>query len=91
MSSVGTGVSVVPGEYTLGLSNKNPNAANPDQPYVLEIGLERDPVHEAEPDDSLQTASPLVLSGVTRGHYYPSRNLLSGEADVADDVGEGAA
>ncbi|HBL16199.1 MAG: hypothetical protein A2X36_11465 [Elusimicrobia bacterium GWA2_69_24] len=77
-------IGVVPGPYTLALSNKNPKAANPDQTYVLELALDRDPGHEAEPDDSLQTASPLVLSGVTRGRYYPSRNLLAGDTDYME-------
>ncbi|MDE2038990.1 MAG: hypothetical protein KGO96_00080 [Elusimicrobia bacterium] len=59
------------------ISNKNPAFANPTQKYVLTTRLQRGPGHETEPDETPQTASALEVPGVTRGHYFPSRDLLS--------------
>jgi hypothetical protein len=72
------------GAAYIGVSNKNAQFANPAQPYTLELKVLRGPGREREPDDSPQTASKLELPGVTRGHYYPSRNLLSGDTDYAE-------
>ena len=66
------------------VSNKNPQFAGSDQPYSLGIKVLRGPGREREPDDSPQTAGKLELPGVTRGHYYPSRNLLSSDTDYTE-------
>lgn len=73
-----------PGPYYIVLKNKNPSANNPDQPYALDVKLEKAVGREREPNDTPQTASPLELPGVTRGHYWPSQNLLSGDTDYVE-------
>lgn len=74
-----------PGPYYIVLSNKNPQANNPTQPYLMEVKLEK-PVGRAEkPDDTPQTASRLEVPGVTRGHYWPVQNLLASDTNYAQE------
>lgn len=65
------------------LSNKDPQAG-PGQEYSLELRLAYGPGREREPNESVQSATPLEAPGVTRGHYYPSRNLISGDTDYLE-------
>ena len=78
-------VGVHPGAYYIVLSNKNESADKPEQPYLMDVALEPAAGRERKPDDTLQRASPLELPGVTRGHYWPARNLLSEGTDVAEE------
>jgi hypothetical protein len=66
------------------IANKNAKFANPQQKYLLELRIQRGPGRELEPNDTAQTASKLDLPGVTRGHYFPSRNLLSDDTDYLE-------
>ena len=77
-------IGVHPGPVYLILSNKNEKADNPTQPYAMEVKLDKAVGRELEPNDTPQTASPLDIPGVTRGHYFPSRNLLSGDTDYLE-------
>lgn len=72
------------GPHYIVVSNKDPKAANQDQKYALDIKLSKGTGREREPNDTPQTASPLELPGVTRGHHYPGRNLLSGDTDYLE-------
>lgn len=72
------------GFYYIVVSNKNEKADNPSQAYAMQVKLEKAAGHESEPNDSPQTAGPLELPGVTRGHYFPSKNLLSGDTDYVE-------
>jgi len=72
------------GPNYLKISNKNPQFQPTGQAYALDVKIARGPGHEMEPDDSPQTASKLELPGVTRGHYYPSKNLLASDTDYAE-------
>ncbi len=72
------------GPTYLKISNKNPGYAASGQEYDLDVKIARGPGREMEPDDSPQTASKLELPGVTRGHYFPSRNLLAADTDYAE-------
>lgn len=76
-------IGVPEGECLIGLSNKSPKAGS-SQPYTLETTISPSAGREREPDDSAQTASPFELPGVTRGRFYPARNLLSGDTDYAE-------
>ncbi len=77
-------VGVHPGSYYIVVSNKNPDASNPTQAYSMEVELEKPTGHEMEPNETMQTASPLDVPGVTTGHYWPSRNLLAGDTDYLE-------
>lgn len=66
------------------ISNKNEKFNNPTQRYGLEIRVARGLGREREPDDTPQTASQMDIPGVTRGHYFPSSNLLSGDTDYLE-------
>lgn len=66
------------------VSNKNSKFANAEQAYTLELRVQRGPGREQEPDDTAQTAGKLEMPGVTRGHYFPSRNLLSDDTDYLE-------
>lgn len=79
-----TDVGLPRGFVYVSVSNKNPGFAGSDQKYVLELKLQRGPGREREPNDSAAAAAKLDLPGVTRGHYHPSRNLLSGDTDYAE-------
>ena len=72
-------IGVHAGSYYISVSNKNPAADNPTERYVLDVRLQKAVSHELEPNETAQQASPLELPGVTRGHYWPSRNLLAGD------------
>lgn len=76
---------VTRGEYYVVLSNKNPRANNPAQKYVLSAKLESSAARELEPNDTPLTASRLEVNGVTRGHYYPTTNLLAQDLDQAEE------
>ena len=76
---------VTRGEYYVVLSNKNPKADNPTQKYLLSASLESDAGREREPNDTALTASPLVVNGVTRGHYYPTTNPLYLEGNKGEE------
>ena len=76
---------VTRGDWYVVLSNKNPKADNPSQRYVLSAKLESAAGRELQPDDTPMTASPLVLNGVTRGHYFPTVNLLADEPGKAEE------
>lgn len=73
------------GEYYVVLSNKNPKAANPSQEYALECVVEASEGREWEPDDRALLATPLTPGGVTKGHYFPTQNLLSDAEDKAEE------
>lgn len=77
-------VGVRAGSYLVVLSNKNPKFANPQQNYALELSLEKSVSREAEPNETAQSASRLELPGVTRGHFWPTQNLLAGDTDYLE-------
>ncbi|MBI5624446.1 MAG: pre-peptidase C-terminal domain-containing protein [Elusimicrobia bacterium] len=81
----GLDLGVSPGFYYLAVSNKNPKANNPSQEYGLDVKLDPAPGSEAEPNDTPLAASTLTVGGVTRGHYFPSRNLLSATTDQIEE------
>lgn len=68
---------VRPGDYFVVLSNKNDKANNPKQEYELRSSLSAAGSRESEPDDTPLTAQLIEPNGVTRGHYFPTQNLLS--------------
>jgi hypothetical protein len=72
-----------PGPYYIVLSNKNPAANNPSQPYLMEVKLEKSIGRGQKPDGTPQTASTLVVPGVTRAHYWPIANLLASDTGYA--------
>jgi len=67
---------VAPGIYYLTVSNKNPAANNPSQEYKLVTKFEPSAGRERQPNFSALTAQPIDAGGVTRGWYWPTRNLL---------------
>ncbi len=73
------------GDYYIVVSNKNPKAANPEQEYVLRVKVDPPESREAEPNDKALSANLLPLNGVVRGHYFPTRNLLSEEPDQLEE------
>lgn len=73
------------GEYFVALSNKNAKANNPGQEYALECAVEAAEGREWEPDDRPLLATPLAPGGVTKGHYFPTQNLLSDAEDKAEE------
>lgn len=77
-------VGVGRGPHYVVVSNKDPQGANLEQKYSLELKLWKGTGREREPNDFPQAASPLELPGVTRGHHYPGRNLLSGDTDYLE-------
>jgi len=74
------------GFYFLALSNKNPKANNPSQPYTLEVRVDSDAGSEREPNDSAPAANVIEAGSVVRGHYFPSQNLLAPSAAPAPDA-----
>lgn len=70
---------VVRGVYYLVLSNKNPEADNTEQTYTLKTSLTSGVRWESEPNDRALLADVLEPGELMRGHYFPSRNLLSVE------------
>ncbi|MFA6319012.1 MAG: PPC domain-containing protein [Elusimicrobiota bacterium] len=81
----GLDLGVSAGLYYLAVSNRNAKANNPKQEYVLDIKLEPGPGSESEPNDTALAASTLTVGGVTRGHYFPSRNLLAATTDQVEE------
>lgn len=77
-------VGVHAGTYFVVVSNKNPKFSNPDQAYALELALEKAVGREMEPNETMQSASRLDLPGVTRGHFWPTQNLLAGDTDYTE-------
>lgn len=77
-------IGLKPGAYAIVLSNKNEKAESGAQAYTLEIKLSQGPGREREPNETPQSATPLELPGVTRGHFFPARNLLAGDTDYAE-------
>lgn len=73
------------GIYYLSVSNKNPRGNNPTQEYRLETKLESDKGREREPNDSAATAQPISAGGSVRGHFWPTRNLLSEDPDAGEE------
>ncbi|MBI5631752.1 MAG: hypothetical protein HY921_12815 [Elusimicrobia bacterium] len=73
------------GVYYIVVSNKNEKGANPSQEYQLRVRLDPGLGHEREPNDSPQTASVLELPGVTKGHFFPSKNLLAPDKDFEEE------
>jgi hypothetical protein len=76
---------VTRGDYYVVLSNKNPQADNPAQKYLLKATLESDIGREREPNDTALTSSLLVANGVTRGHYHPTVNSLYQEGGQGEE------
>lgn len=74
-----------PGPVFVVLSNKNLQANNPDQAYLMEVKLDKPAGRAQKPDDTPRTASRLELPGVTRGHYWPVQNLLSSDTNYAQE------
>lgn len=73
------------GDYYVVLSNNNAKASNPEQEYELKAKLETGDGREREPNDRPLLANKLSPGGVTRGHYYPTQNLLSEAEDKAEE------
>jgi hypothetical protein len=76
---------VSPGAYYLVVSNKNPTANNPTQQYDLETTLESPKGREREPDDGALSAQPIEPDGTVRGHYWPTKNLLSDDPNAVEE------
>lgn len=77
---------VEPGPYFVVLSNKNPSLAGQDQAYRMTATLGPGRGREREPNDRALLANPLKPgSGILRGHYFPSRNLLSEDGAAEED------
>jgi hypothetical protein len=76
---------VSPGVYYLVVSNANPNANNPTQEYRLETHFDAAAGREREPNDTALTAQALEAGGVVRGHYWPTRNLLSEDPEAGEE------
>ncbi|MBI4679501.1 MAG: hypothetical protein HY748_18160 [Elusimicrobia bacterium] len=81
----GLDLGIAPGFYYLAVSNKNSRANNPSQEYALELRLGPALGNESEPDDTPLTASALTIAGVTRGHFFPTRNLLSATTEQLEE------
>lgn len=77
-------VGVRAGSYLVVVSNKNQGFSNPEQAYTLELALTKAVGRELEPNETAQSASRLDLPGVTRGHFWPSQNLLAGDTDYVE-------
>lgn len=73
------------GDYYVVVANKNPKANNPTQTYTLAVKLEAPAGHELEPNDRALSADKLETSGLLRGHYFPTQNLLSEAEDKAEE------
>ncbi|MBI3549990.1 MAG: hypothetical protein HY078_13210 [Elusimicrobia bacterium] len=73
------------GTYFVTLSNKNPKANNPDQEYEISFKLDSADGREAEPNDRMLFANALVPGSVTRGHYFPTQNLLGDTTGQVDE------
>jgi len=77
-------IGLPPGTAYVVLKNKNAKAADHGQSYALTLKLEPGQGREREPDDRAPQAAPLEPGGVVKGHYYPSRNLLSDDTGYAE-------
>ena len=78
-------IGVHKGSYYIVLSNKNPSANNPSQPYVMDVRVGSAAGNELEPNDSAAAANPIEPGGLVRGHYFPAQNLLAGTTDQAEE------
>lgn len=73
------------GVYYIALSNKNPKAGNPTQPYLLQVKTESAAGREQEPNDKAIMTNELQPGGIVRGHYFPSQNLLAADNEKIED------
>jgi hypothetical protein len=80
-----TDLGVARGEAFVVLSNKDPQADNKSQKYVLTSRLDSAVGREREPNDTALTAGPLEINGVTRGHYHPCVNPLNDDPGRSEE------
>lgn len=73
------------GSYYLVVANKNEKAANAEQEYELATTVEPAAGREAEPNDKALQATPVEPSGTVRGHYWPTKDLLSEDPDAVEE------
>ncbi|OGR94356.1 MAG: hypothetical protein A2V88_17115 [Elusimicrobia bacterium RBG_16_66_12] len=73
------------GVYYLVVSNKNETANNPGQNYELATKFEPSSGKEREPDDTALGAQSVEAGGVVRGHYWPTRSLLSEDPEAGEE------
>ena len=73
------------GSYYLVVSNKNEKANNPTQKYELVTTLSAAAGREREPNDTALTAQPLEAGGLAKGHYWPTKQLLSDDPEAAEE------
>ncbi len=76
---------VAPGVYYLVVSNKNEKADNPTQNYELLTRLDAASGKEREPNDTALSAQSVSAGGVVRGHYWPTRSLLSEDPEAGEE------
>ena len=76
---------VTQGVYYVVVANKNDKASVTDQAYTLETTLEPAAGREREPNDGALSAQPLEAGGLAKGHYWPTRQLLSEDAEAAEE------
>jgi hypothetical protein len=76
---------LLPGSYFLVVANKNEAANNPEQEYALVTAVEPAAGREHEPNDKALQATPIEPSGTVRGHYWPSKDLLSEDPDAVEE------
>ncbi len=74
-----------PGAYYLVVSNKNAQAANAAQEYALSTKNEPGAGREREPDDKALQAVAIEPSGTVRGHYWPTKDLLSEDPEAVEE------
>lgn len=73
------------GSYYLVVANKNEKADNPGQEYALATTVEPAAGREHEPNDKALQATPAEPSGTVRGHYWPTKDLLSEDPDAVEE------
>lgn len=73
------------GSYYLVVANKNEKANNAEQEYALVTAVEPAAGKEHEPDDKALQATAIEPSGTVRGHYWPTKDLLSEDPDAVEE------
>ncbi|MEK7389270.1 MAG: hypothetical protein AAB036_06200 [Elusimicrobiota bacterium] len=73
------------GAYYLVVSNKNEKVNNAAQPYELQTSYETSNTREHEPNDTALTAAPLEAGDLVKGHYWPTRQLLSEDLEAEEE------
>ncbi len=72
------------GDYYVVVSNKNEKAANPNQPYELELAFEPATGREREPNDRATSATELPPGGSLTGHFHPGTNPTAEDLQEED-------